>query len=193
MDTNHAKLFVVSAPTGAGKTTVVNEFFKKHPLLVNRVITYTTRPQTAGEIDGKDYFFVSPADFEKKQKQDFFLETTIYDDFLYGSPRSILDAMDSGTSFIMITDRPGALYIKKLVPHAITIWLTVSHVQTLFDRLISRHRETDQRLAERIALAKQEYESELDQKNFTYYVLNDDVRVSVQNLEDIIKSNIRNT
>lgn len=192
MATNHAKLFVVSAPTGAGKTTIVNEFFKKHPLLVNRVITYTTRPQTTGEIDGKDYFFVSPPEFEKKQKQGFFLETTVYDDFLYGSPRSILDAMASGTSFIMITDRPGALYIKKLVPHAITIWFTVSDVQTLFDRLVFRHRETDQRLAERIALARQEYESELEQKNFTYYVLNDDVLVSVERLENIIKGNIHN-
>jgi len=190
MNTKQAALFVVSAPTGAGKTTVVNEFFKKCPLLVNRVITYTTRPQTPGEINGKDYFFISLADFEQKQKQGFFLETTVYDDFLYGSPRSILDDMASGTSFIMITDRPGALHIKKLVPQAITIWLTVSHVQTLFDRLTSRHRETDQRLQERIALAQEEYKSELLHKNFTYYIINDDVRLAIDSLENIVKSTL---
>ena len=193
MSIKQGKLFIVSAPTGCGKTTIVQELLKRGTVTVKLVITYTTRPQGQGEINGQHYHFITHEDFLAKKAHGFFLETTVYKGFLYGSPKSILDEIKKGASFIMVVDRPGALHLKTLVPKAISIWLTVSNPETLVTRLTKRGRETGDILAGRIALAQEEFASELDQKNFTYYVLNDDMRLALQSLETIMLNETRSS
>src|SRR3989338_2709281 len=121
-----AKLFVVSAPSGAGKTTLVKaaleHLCKKFP--IKRVITYTTRPARAGEMDGEHYYFISVNDFKQKVTEGFFLEWSSWYDHYYGSPVSIIEEIKKGTSFVAILDRAGAAEVLRAYPKAVCIWIT---------------------------------------------------------------------
>lgn len=186
------KIFVISAPSGGGKTTIAKEIIKKKgsALQLSKVITYTTRPQRPNEQDGVDYFFVSPKDFLLKKNQNFFLETTMYDNHWYGSPRSILTEVNEGKSFIFVLDRPGAKSIYKLIPDAILIWIDVPSIDVLADRLNKRHSESDASLERRIALAKQEIEEEKKHPFFTYHIINDTLNKALQDVENIITEQV---
>ena len=101
---NQGKVFVISAPSGTGKTTLVKETINRlnNQYDISKVITYTTRNLRTGEINGKDYHFISHDDFLQKEKDGFFLEITKYDNQKYGSPASILTDIQLGKSFIIM-------------------------------------------------------------------------------------------
>ena len=113
-----------------------------------------------GEVNGLDYNFLSIDEFKCRINQGFFLETTEYAGNFYGSPASIINDLEHGISYLMITDRPGALVIKKLVPSAVLIWLVVPDLQTLRQRLENRGTDSPEVIARRLALAEQEMSQE---------------------------------
>ncbi len=164
------KLFIISAPSGGGKTTISREVIRrmKSTHAIEKVITYTTRPPREGELNGKDYHFLSREEFIKKKHKGFFLETTEYHGNLYGSPSSIFEHMQQGYSFVMATDLPGVKAIKQRVAHAILIWIAVPCIDELRKRLEKRGKQTAQAIEERIALAQHEI-TQADASNLFNY------------------------
>jgi len=170
------RLFILSAPTGVGKTTVSTKVLAQMPPQLNlkRVITYTSRPQRPGENDGKDYHFITAKDFTDRKEQGFFLETNEYDGNWYGSPASILADLDQGISYLMVVDRSGALLITQKINQAVLIWLTVSDFNMAEQRLLSRSPSSPEKQEQRIMIARREWHAEQQSPFFTYHITNDD-------------------
>ena len=185
-------LFVVSAPTGGGKSTLVT---KALPILqkqfaISRIVTYTTREQRPGEIHGQDYHFVTKAEFFARQNADFFAETTQYHNHLYGSPKDFLPMLSEGKSFIAITDRAGVAFYKKLCPNAICIWITPPSLEVLAKRLTARGSESPDSLKHRLQLAEAEMISEQQIPLCSNYIVNDDIGSAVAALVEMISTAI---
>ena len=183
--------FVVSAPSGAGKTTlstaVINKLKEKHQ--VSKVITYTSRPRRKGEVDGTDYHFISNSDFLQKEINQYFLETTKYHNYFYGSPSSILEKSKTGKSFVIVTDYKGGKNYLKLLKNPILIWIEPPSLEELEIRLKKRNREDFKKISERLEMAKIEIETERKNKIFHYHVINDNFEKTVSELCKIIENN----
>ena len=110
------KLFVVSAPSGTGKTTIVNYIIEKYGRYFNisRVITYTTKKPHESEQDGLDYYFLNEKEFVQKAKENFFIEHSKDYGHYYGSPVSIVHELNFGKSYILVLDQKGAKNVLKL-------------------------------------------------------------------------------
>jgi len=188
---SQGKIFIISAPTGGGKTSLSKALLDQDDLPLIRVITYTTRPRRGKEINGKDYYFISKKDFLEKESQGFFLETTKYDQHDYGSPKSIINDAKHGQSFLMITDRPGALHIKKLIPEAVLIWITLPNITIIAERLRNRGREkSKEALQRRIDIAKKEIDIENREKEFTHHIMNINFDQALAQVKKIILSEL---
>ena len=189
------KLFIVSAPSGAGKTTLVNAVIKwvcpKNP--IKRVITYTSKIARRGEQNERDYHFLSSTEFEQKIKDGFFLEYSIAYGAYYGSPRSVLDEIKQGKSFILIIDRIGAKQVVKQTKCEVLIWIYPPSIEVLKQRLEYRATENSEQIQKRIVQAQKEIAQETSQKLYTYHVKNDVFEKAVQKLEAIIINELGNT
>lgn len=185
------KLFVISAPSGAGKTTVSQAVLNncQKNIILKKVITYTTRTPRPGEISGKDYYFLSRDEFKRYESQGFFLETTEYAGNYYGSPTSILDDLARGISYLMVTDRPGALVIKKLVPDALLIWISIPSIETLRSRLENRKTDLPDVIEKRLLLAQQEIDQESQEQCFDAHIINENFEQTVNQVLQIILDN----
>lgn len=184
------KLFVISAPSGAGKTTLVRHtlerFQESH--VISRVVTYTTKAPREGEaVQGVDYYYISQADFEKKISENFFIEWSCAYGHYYGSPRSIVTHMSEGRSCVLIVDRAGASRIKEQVPEAILIWIYTSSLEVLKQRLIKRGGETPEQVARRLELAMSEIEQESIRPSYNFHVLNEEFCESLEKMYEIFK------
>lgn len=184
------KVFIISAPSGAGKTSIVTKAVERlsKQLPISRVVTYTTRQPRVNEISGVDYNFVSHQDFENKMKNGFFLETTNYNGKLYGSPASILTELDLGKSFIFITDIEGVKNLSKLFEKPVSIWLNAPSLNELRKRIISRNTESAHQIEERLKLAENEIKEAEKSRLFDYKIINDDFETTVEELVRLIKS-----
>lgn len=187
------KLFVISACSGAGKTTVSQALLRECGSNFNlkKVTTSTSRAPRFGEINGVDYNFLSIDEFKRRMNQGFFLETTEYAGNFYGSPASMLKDLEHGKSYLMITDRPGALVIKKLVPSAVLIWLLVPDLRTLRQRLENRGTDSPEVIARRLALAEQEINQEEEEHAFDYHVQNSTFDVTVEQVKNIVEQELQ--
>jgi guanylate kinase len=164
-------LIVISGPSGVGKDTVLQRM-KERNLPFHFVVTATTRPPRANEVDGVDYFFVSRDEFARLIDEDELLEYAIvYTDYK-GIPKSqVRQALDSRKDVIMRLDVQGAETIRKLCPEALLIFLTTQNQEELVARLHERKTETSDGLSLRIATARQELKRIED---FDYVVINRD-------------------
>ncbi len=191
---NKGRLFIVAAPSGAGKTSVVTNVISKlkQTIPIERVVTFTTRPQRPGEVNYLDYNFLTEEEFLKKQNENYFLETTKYNGYYYGSPKSIIQDLKNGKSVILITDTAGANNFKKnIVTDAITIWITVPNIHELRKRLEKRHTESPEVVDKRLEIARHEIEKEAKEKNFNYHVENNKLDDAVLDIIKIIKQNLK--
>lgn len=186
------KLFVISAPSGAGKTTIANTVIEKLGSLypISKVITYTSREPRSNEIPGRDYCFVSKDDFSKKKKRGFFLETTEYNGEWYGSPQSMIDDLERGLSFIIITDIVGARTISNRMDSVVLIWLAPPSSEVLRKRLLKRGTESSSQVEARIALSQEEMDQEQRENFFHYRIINDSFDIAAKELCEIIKTEI---
>jgi len=185
------KLFILSAPSGAGKTSVARNVIQligdAHN--IKRVITYTSRKPRSGESSGIDYCFISEDEFKKRIDQNFFLEySTAYQSY-YGTPRSILYDMANGKSFLLIVDHIGAGKVYKKVD-ATLIWLYTSNIDILRKRLLNRATENSKEIIGRLQQAQKEIEQEKKVKLFHHHIENNDIKNTVNAVLKIIVEQI---
>jgi guanylate kinase len=167
-------LIVISGPSGAGKDSVVQRM-KERGLPFHFVVTATTRPRRENEVHGKDYFFVSKEEFARMIENDELFEYAIvYGDYKGNSKRQVREALASGADVVMRLDVQGAETVRKLVPEALLIFITVESEQELTARLRQRQTETAEELALRIATARKELQRV---HAFDYVVVNHEGRL----------------
>lgn len=162
-------LVVISGPSGVGKDAVINRI-RELGCPFHFVITATDRPRRPTEVEGKDYFFVSTAEFEQMIEEDELLEYAIVYENYKGVPKSqIRDAFAGNQDVIMRVDVQGAKTIREIVPEAVLIYLSAESEVALIERLRQRNTDTEAQLATRIATLREENEQI---PNFDYLVIN---------------------
>lgn len=187
------KLFIVSAPSGTGKTTLVTTVIQRmqeQQLALERVITYTTKNPRVGEQGGIDYHFISSLEFEKKIDEGFFIEWSSAYGHYYGSPRHVLQEIEKARSFILIIDRIGAQKVIEQKIPAISIWIEPPSLQTLRDRLVGRAADSATDIEKRLKLAAQEMAQEQSTPLYMHRVINDVFEAAVTDIERIVMQEI---
>ncbi len=177
------KLFVIAAPSGAGKTTLVREVMKRMPAL-RFSISYTTRPRRATERDEHDYFFVDKARFQEMIAQEAFLEhAQVFDNFYGTSKAQVQSMLDAGDNVLLEIDWQGAQQIRRTMPQAISIFVLPPSRAELERRLRDRKTDSDEVIARRLrdSIADMSHWNEFD-----YVVVNDEFERAVNDLQAIL-------
>ncbi|MCQ2498658.1 MAG: guanylate kinase [Lachnospiraceae bacterium] len=176
-------LLVVSGFSGAGKGTVVKKIMSDYDNY-SLSISMTTRSPREGEVDGREYFFVTKEKFEEAIDNDELLEHACYVSNYYGTPRKYVEQqLESGKDVILEIETNGALQIKKKFPEAILIFVTPPSAEVLHGRLAGRGTETAEVIAERMKKANEEA---LLMQKYDYILVNDELNKCVENLNTII-------
>ncbi len=164
-------LIVISGPSGAGKDTVMQRMQERGlPFLF--VVTATTRPMRPGEVNGRDYFFVSKEEFARMINEDELIEHAIvYGDYKGIPKQQVREALESGKDVVMRIDVQGAETVRKMAPEALMIFISTESEAELVQRLQTRKTETADSLAIRIATARKELKRV---QAFDYMIVNRD-------------------
>jgi guanylate kinase len=186
MENKEGKLYILSGPSGTGKGTIVRHLIPKLPQLVQSV-SATTRSPRKGEVDGKDYFFITKQRFLQMVSDSEFLEYDLHFENYYGTPkRFVIENLSMGKDVLLEIDVEGALKVKKNYPQSVLIFVMPPSIAELRRRLRARNTESDADIEER--LARVEKEINLIEV-YDYTVLNDDLNLAVEKVYKIIKEN----
>ncbi len=185
-------LFIISGPSGVGKTTLVEKVLQdyKDKLLISKAVTYTTRTPRKGEVDGVDYYFLSKDEFEQKVNEGFFIEWDQWADNYYGSGRNVLEEVERGYNYILILDRQGAVRVVQEYPDAVTIWISVPSINILKERLRKRGTESEEKLQKRLLIAKDEMGEENLNKWYRFHIKNLYLKQSLGELIQVLNEYI---
>ena len=181
------ELIIISGTTCAGKDTVVKKLLDINKNICKST-SYTSRPIRPGEIEGKNYYFVTKEEFENKIKNDEFLEyaKVQYGDY-YGTPKKeVIDLLNEGKDVILVIDVQGAGIIKEKFPDTLLIFILAPSMKEIKKRLINRKTETKEQIINRFKLAYQEIN---EVNKYNYVVVNDDIDECVDKVNSIIISN----
>lgn len=182
-DTGSGSIFIISAPSGAGKSTICKELVKQLPDLILSV-SYTTRPKRRGEVDGMDYFFISEEEFQKKLKDNFFIEwAEVYGNKYGTSKEFITKVISEGKDILLEIDVHGAKNIKKAFKDAVAIFILPPSIQELEKRMKQRNENSDEEMALRLQKAKDEI---MQSTFYDYIVINDNLNSAVEKIKSII-------
>lgn len=174
-------VFVLSAPAGTGKTTLVRLLIDEFPMVVES-ISCTTRPPRGGEIPERDYHFLNKEEFDAKIQADEFLEYAEVFGHLYGTLKSgVLNQQKAGKHVVLVIDTQGALLLKKKQFPAVFIFVKPPSLVELRERLFKRKTEVDQHIEQRLMWATGEIEMARD---YDYQIVND----SLHHAYDILRS-----
>lgn len=180
------KVIIVSAPSGAGKTSIVRHLLEEVPEL-KFSISATTRHKRDYEEDGKDYYFITPENFKERLANDEFLEwQEVYDNQYYGSLKCEVERIwNNGQTVIFDVDVLGGLNIKKFYgENALAVFIEPPTIEELVNRLKKRGTETEESLKKRVD--KAEYEMSFANQ-FDRIVLNDDLKTAQQEMIDLVR------
>jgi len=178
-----AKLYVIAAPSGAGKTTLVKELVSTNPAL-NFSISYTTRPRRVTEEHGRDYFFVDRDEFERLRQRGELLESALVFDNHYGTSRSQVERrLADGDSVLLEIDWQGAQQVRESMPEAVSIFILPPSASELEHRLRDRKTDSEEVIARRLRDSISDM-SHWDE--FTYVIVNDDLDRAVAELQAIL-------
>ena len=178
-------LYIVSAPSGAGKTTLVAALLSADPM-VQKSVSYTTRGVRPGEIDGHHYHFIGIEEFERMRAAGDFLESALVHGNHYGTSRNTVDtACASGRDVLLEIDWQGAAQIRALKPDAVAIFVLPPSISALEHRLRGRGQDTPEVIARRVAAARGEI---THVPEFDYVIINDDFDRAAQDLIGIVRA-----
>lgn len=184
--TKRGMLIVLSGPSGVGKGTVRKAIFDQPGNDFQYSISMTTRKPRPGEVNGKDYFFVSKEEFEQKIQAGEMLEYAKYVDNYYGTPlKWINDTLDAGKDVFLEIEVNGAMQVRSKSPNGAFIFLTPPDLMELKQRLIHRGTDSMEVINKRIKKAFSEIEM---MQNYDYAVVNDEVPNAVEKVKEIIRS-----
>lgn len=181
------KVIVISGPSGVGKSTICKE-------AVNRLddvqlsVSVTTRPKSEKEIDGKDYWFITTEDFDKRIRQDSLLEYAEVFDNMYGTPRDKVDeSLRAGKSVILEIDVQGGKQTKDIYDDAVMIFILPPSQKELKSRMDGRGRDKVEIAEERLNGASEEIA--VAWQYYNHMVINDDLELAIKEVVEIIKNN----
>ncbi len=184
MNTNEkGKLLVISGPSGAGKSTVIGRLMEMRDDVCFSV-SVTTRPPRPGEVEGKDYFFVTPQHFQELADGGYLLENAEYVGNRYGTPRGYVEQRRlEGKSVILDIEVQGAGQIQKNCPDAVSVFILPPSGAELERRLRHRNTDSDEKIRERLLQAKREC---AEAGKYGYIVVNDDPEAAAGQLDAIL-------
>ena len=184
------KLFVITAPSGAGKTSLIDALMREDPSLKISV-SYTTRAPRPGERHGVDYHFVDKATFDAMHRRGEFLESAEVHGNHYGTSRNvILDAVRRGEDLILEIDWQGAQQVRRLYPQCVGIFILPPSVEELERRMRARGQDSDAVIQRRVENAREEL---AHAGEFKYVIINKDFDTARQELAEIIRKERANT
>ena len=183
---NTGQLIIISAPSGAGKGSVISGLLERDKKNLWLSVSTTSRQPRSNDIPGVTYNFVSKEEFEKLIEEDYFLEYTNYVGNYYGTPKqAIKEKLDQGIDVILEIEIEGAMNIKKLVPEALFIFIMPPSLKTLVTRLKNRKTDSKDKIIERFHTAYKEIN---EVTKYNYVVVNDEIDDTVDKIEAILKA-----
>ena len=185
----NSNIFIITAPSGAGKTTLVKALCKKIKNL-KESISYTTRPQRSSEKNGKDYYFISEIEFKNMINNSYFIEYAKVFGYYYGTSKKWIKSQNNQEKDIILEiDWQGAKEIRKKISNSISIFILPPSISSLRERLKKRKQDSLQVIEKRLIKAQDEIKNYID---FNYVIINDNFNIAIKNLENIILSTKNN-
>jgi guanylate kinase len=181
------RVFVITGPSGVGKGTLIRSLRDRHPEL-ELAVSATTRPPRAGEIDGVDYHFLEPADFDRLVAEGLFVEHADYAGHRYGTLRRELeDRSAGGAPVILEIDLQGARQVRAALPEAVQVFIAPPSFGELRARLVGRGTDDPQKVDERLELARTELEA---RSEFAHVIVNDRLEAAVAHLLTVLEDRL---
>jgi guanylate kinase len=178
-------LFVVVAPSGAGKTSLVAELLRREPRL-RLSISYTTRKPREGEAHGREYHFISRTEFERMIASGDFLEhANVYGNYYGTSRRWIEDQLAAGEDVLLEIDWQGARQVRNLFPHMAGIFILPPSIAELRRRIEARGKDAPEAIVTRMASAREEVSHVLE---FEYIIVNEEFEAAVTDLQAVVRA-----
>ncbi|AYA41845.1 guanylate kinase [Xenorhabdus nematophila] len=184
---NQGTLYIVSAPSGAGKSSLIQALLKTQPLYDTQVsVSHTTRQARPGENHGEHYFFVTVDEFQNMISHDEFLEHACVFGNYYGTSRKVIeDTLTSGVDVFLDIDWQGAQQIRQKMPAARSIFILPPSQEELLRRLRGRGQDSEDIIAKRMTQAVAEM---VHYNEYDYVIINDDFNAALADLQSIIRS-----
>ena len=181
------KAIIFSAPSGAGKTTIVRHLMELTDLRLSFSVSATTREKRDYEVDGKDYYFIAPEDFLRRAKNGEFIEwEEVYNNQYYGTLYSEIERIWSGGGHVIFDlDVVGGLNLKKLLgDKALSVFVKAPSIEVLEERLRKRSTETPEKIEQRVAKAQHEMAYE---PRFDRVIINEQLEVALREAEQCVR------
>jgi guanylate kinase len=186
-----SRLVVLAGPTAVGKGTVAAHISEHHPE-IHLSVSATTRPPRPGEVEGRHYFFVDDAEFDRLIAEGELLEyATVHNSHRYGTPRRPIEAaLEAGSTVLLEIDLQGARQVRAAEPSATLVFLLPPSWDELVQRLVGRGTEGDEERARRLRTAKGELAA---QNEFDFRVVNDDVATAAREVVELVEAPARSS
>jgi guanylate kinase len=184
---SRGKLFIISGPSGSGKSSLVNDILKKSNNFV-RSVSVTTRPRREDEVYGSHYHFIAKEEFDKLVNKGMLLEWAAYAGYMYGTPKKFVsDNLKKGKNVILVIDVNGAMQVLNKIKDVYLIFITTSSFNELKNRIIKRGAENDEEIEKRLGIAESEIKYE---KYYDCIIVNNNYNEALNNLKKVLNMKV---